>query len=97
MLPADVTNDPLQWRLGMPVERTAADVAAELMETSIVAESPEGEQAGVAESPSRKYRKVDAEAKRWFLEFASLKKMLYGWDMVRSLRGAQKLAAPPAS
>ena len=39
----------------MPVERTAVDVAAELMENSIVAESPEGEQAGVAESPTRKY------------------------------------------
>ena len=69
----------------MPVERTAACVAFEVMETSIVAGSLEKEQAGVAESPTKKYRKVDAEVKRWFLEFATLKKKLHGWSMVRSL------------
>ena len=76
-LPADVTNKPpWWWRPGMPVEQTAANVAGELMETSIVAGSLEKEQAGVAESPRKKYRKVDAEVKRWFLEFATLKKKL---------------------
>ena len=85
MLPADVTNEPPWWRLGKPAVLTTADVAAELLETSIV-----------AESLSNKYRKVDAEVKLWFAPDGERRSLLQCCSLIRTrmFRGRQLPQTP---
>ena len=89
MLPAYVTNEPPPWwRLGMPVARTAADVAAELAEISTGRRT--SWRGGVAQQEVPQGR---CRGQTLVPRVRVIKEKMYGWDMVHD-DGAFELRHP---